>query len=255
MANSLNVDKLEQAVKSVYEDVAEDPQEEYHFEMGRPLAERLGYQPEHLDRIPAEALESFAGVGYYFDLVDIEDGDEVLDLGSGSGTDVFVAALHAGDAGSVTGLDMTAQQLEKARTLRDDAGMEQVSFEHGYIEDLPFDDRTFDVVVSNGVINLSPDKAQVFEEAYRVLAPGGRLALSDIISEEVMPESIKNDEDLWAACIGGAEQIDRYTTAIEAVGFSVTDVRENTQYEFISERAANACEKYGVKSISLRATK
>jgi ubiquinone/menaquinone biosynthesis C-methylase UbiE len=255
MANSLDVDKLEQAVKSVYEDVAEDPQEEYHFEMGRPLAERLGYQPEHLDRIPAEALESFAGVGYYFDLVDIEDGNEVLDLGSGSGTDVFVAALHAEDAGSVTGLDMTAQQLEKARTLRDDAGMEQVSFEHGYIEDLPFDDGTFDVVVSNGVINLSPDKAQVFEEAYRVLAPGGRLALSDIISEEVMPESIKNDEDLWAACIGGAEQIDRYTTAIEAVGFSVTDVRENTEYEFISERAANACEKYGIKSISFGATK
>jgi SAM-dependent methyltransferase len=208
MTDSLDVDKLERAVKSVYEDVAEDPQEEYHFEMGRPLAERLGYQPEHLDRIPAEALESFAGVGYYFDLVDIEDGDDVLDLGSGSGTDVFVAALHAEDAGSVTGLDMTAQQLEKARTLRDDARMEHVSFEHGYIEDLPFDEGTFDVVISNGVINLSPDKSQVFEEAYRVLAPGGRLALSDIISEEVMPESIKNDEDLWAACIGGVEQID-----------------------------------------------
>ncbi|WP_135306489.1 methyltransferase domain-containing protein [Haloarcula amylovorans] len=255
MANSLDVDKLEQAVKSVYQDVAEEPDEEYHFEMGRPLAERLGYPLEHLDRIPVGAMESFAGVGYHFDLADIEDGDDVLDLGSGSGTDVFVAALHAGNAGSVTGLDMTAQQLEKARTLRDDAGLENVSFEHGYIEDVPFDDKTFDVAVSNGVINLSPDKAQVFEEAHRVLAPGGRLAISDIISEEVMPESIKNDEDLWAACIGGAEQIDRYTTAIEAAGFSVTDVRENTQYEFISERAANACEKYGVKSITLGATK
>ncbi|MUW13780.1 methyltransferase domain-containing protein [Halorubrum sp. CBA1125] len=255
MANSLDVDKLEDAVKSVYQDVAEDPDEEYHFEMGRPLAERLGYPPEHLDKIPAEAMESFAGVGYYFDLADIKHGDDVLDLGSGSGTDVFVAALHAGDAGSVTGLDMTDQQLEKARTLRDEAGLENVSFEQGYIEDVPLDDGTFDVVVSNGVINLSPDKAQVFEEAHRVLAPGGRLAISDIISEEVMPESIKNDEDLWAACIGGAEQIDRYTSAIEAAGFSVTDVRENTQYEFISERAANACEKYGVKSVTVRATK
>jgi arsenite methyltransferase len=255
MANSLDVDKLEQAVKSVYQDVAEDPDEEYHFEMGRPLAERLGYPPEHLDRIPAEAMASFAGVGYYFDLAAIEDGDDVLDLGSGSGTDVFVAALHAGDDGRVTGLDMTVQQLEKARKLRDEAGLENVSFEQGYIEDVPFDDGAFDVVVSNGVINLSPDKARVFEEAYRVLAPGGRLAISDIISEEVMPESIKNDEDLWAACIGGAEQIDRYTTAIEAAGFAVTDVRDNSQYEFISERAANACEKYGVKSVTLGATK
>jgi len=255
MANSLDVDKLEDAVKSVYQDVAEDPDEEYHFEMGRPLAERLGYPPALLDHVPAEAMESFAGVGYYFDLADIEKGDDVLDLGSGSGTDVFVAALQAGDAGSVTGLDMTTQQLEKARTLRDKVGLENVSFERGYIEDIPFDDGTFDVVVSNGVINLSPAKAQVFEEAHRVLAPGGGLAISDIISEELMPESIKNDEDLWAACIGGAEQIDRYTTAIEAAGFSVTDIRENTQYEFISERAANACEKYGVKSVTVRATK
>jgi ubiquinone/menaquinone biosynthesis C-methylase UbiE len=255
MANSLDVDKLEDAVKSVYQDVAEDPDEEYHFEMGRPLAERLGYPSARLDQIPAEAIESFAGVGYYFDLAGIGDGDDVLDLGSGSGTDVFVAALQTGDAGSVTGLDMTDQQLEKARALRDDAGLEHVSFERGYIEDVPFDDGTFDVVVSNGVINLSPHKAQVFQEAHRVLAPGGRLALSDIISEEVMPESIKNDEDLWAACIGGAEQIGRYTTAIEAAGFSVTDVRENTKYEFISERAANACEKYGVKSVTVRATK
>jgi ubiquinone/menaquinone biosynthesis C-methylase UbiE len=255
MAHSLDVDKLENAVKSVYEDVAADPDGEYHFEMGRTLAERLGYPPEHLDHVPVEAVESFAGVGYHFDLADIEDGDDVLDLGSGSGTDVFVAALHTGDAGSVTGLDMTDGQLAKARSLRDDRELENVSFEHGYTEDVPFEDGTFDVVVSNGVINLSPDKAQVFEEAHRVLAPGGRLAISDIISEEVMPESIKNDEDLWAACIGGAEQIDRYTSSIEAAGFSVSDVRENTQYEFVSERAANACEKYGVKSVTLGATK
>ena len=255
MANSLDIDKLESAVKSVYQDVAEEPDEEYHFEMGRDLAERLGYPPDHLDQVPAEALESFAGVGYYFDLAGIEEGDDVLDLGSGSGTDVFVAAVHVGEAGSVTGLDMTDQQLEKARTLRDAAGLENVTFERGYIEDVPFGDGTFDVVISNGVINLSPDKSQVFDEAHRVLVSGGRLAISDIISEEVMPESIKNDEDLWAACIGGAEQIDRYTSTIEDAGFSVTDVRENTQYEFISEQAANACEKYGVKSITLGATR
>lgn len=255
MANSLDVDKLERVVKSVYEDVAQEPDEEFHFETGRELAERLGYPAEHLDQIPFEAMESFAGVGYHFDLAGIEEGDDVLDLGSGSGTDAFLAAVHVSDGASVTGLDMTDQQLEKARTLRDEAGMETVSFKHGYIEAIPFGDETFDVVISNGAINLSPEKPQVFEEAHRVLKTGGRFAISDIISEEVIPASIKNDEDLWAACIGGAEQIDRYTSAIEAAGFSVTNVRENTQYVFTSEQAANACRKYGVKSISLGARK
>jgi ubiquinone/menaquinone biosynthesis C-methylase UbiE len=192
-------------------------------------------------------------VGYHFDLADLQEGDDVPDLGSGSGTDAFTAALHVGDSGSVTGLDMTDQHLAKARQLRGEAGMDTVSFERGYIEDLPFEDAMFDVVISNGVINLSPDKQQVFAEATRVLATGGRLAISEIISEKLMPENIKNNEDLWAACIGGAEQIDRYTALIEETGFEVGEVRNNTTYQFISEQAANACQKYGVKSISLGA--
>ena len=253
MSDPLNVERLERAVKSVYRDVAEAPAEEYHFEMGRGLAERLGYPASHLDRIPARALESFAGVGYHVDLADLREGDDVLDLGSGSGTDAFVTALQVGDSGSVTGLDMTDQQLAKARQLRDETRMDNVSFERGYIEDLPFDDATFDVVISNGVINLSPDKQRMFAEASRVLRTGGRLAISDIISEKLMPESIKNNEDLWAACIGGAEQVDRYTALIEGAGLEVWTVRENTQYEFISDQATNACRKYGVKSVSLGA--
>jgi SAM-dependent methyltransferase len=251
MPDTLDVDKLEQEVKHVYQTVAATPDEEFHFEMGRDLAERLGYPAADLDRIPDEAIESFAGVGYHFDLAALAAGDDVLDLGSGSGTDAFVAALHVGDDGSVTGLDMTHEQLEKGRELRDDAEMDAVSFEHGYVEDLPFEDDSFDVVVSNGVINLSPEKDRVFAEANRVLRPGGRLAVSDIISEERMPESIKSDADLWAACIGGAMQIDLYTDAVDAAGFDVVDLRENPEYEFISEQAANACQKYGVKSISL----
>jgi SAM-dependent methyltransferase len=255
MSKSLDVDKLEREVKTVYRNVAEAPTEEYHFEMGRGLAEQLGYPTADLDRIPGEAIESFAGVGYHFDLADLQPGDAVLDLGSGSGTDVFVAALHVGDSGSVTGLDMTGEQLEKARRLRDEAGMDTVSFEQGYIEELPFEDGTFDVVVSNGVVNLSAEKDRVFEEVSRVLEPEGRLALSDIISETRLSEGIKNDADLWAACIGGAEQVDDYTTLIETPGFDVTEVRENPEYEFISEQAMGACQKYGVKSISLSARK
>ena len=250
-SESLDVGKLEREVKTVYRDVARTPDGEFHFEMGRSLAERLGYSPDDLDRIPSEAIDSFAGVGYHFDLADLREGDEVLDLGSGSGMDAFVAALHVGETGSVTGLDMTDEQLENARRLRDEVGMENVTFEKGYIEDLPFEDEAFDVVISNGVVNLSAEKERVFEEARRVLAPDGRLAISDIVSETRMSESIKTDADLWAACIGGAEQINDYTTVIESPGFEVTDVRENNRYEFISEQAQGACQTYGVKSVSL----
>ena len=200
-------------------------------------------------------IELETGVGYYFDLAELEPGEDVLDLGSGSGMDAFVAGLHVTETGAVTGIDMTTEQVEKANDLAADNGFHNLTFREGYIEDLPFEDASFDAVISNGVINLSAEKGKVFEEANRVLKPGGRMVLSDIISEEQMPESIKSDADLWAACIGGAEQIDSYTTFLEAAGFSVTEVRENTQYEFISDRAANACEQYGVKSISLGATK
>ncbi|MFP9061820.1 methyltransferase domain-containing protein [Natrialbaceae archaeon A-chndr2] len=251
--DQLDTNKLEAKVKAVYQDVAQSPDEDFHFEMGRPLAERLGYDPANLDQVPQAAVDSFAGVGYHFDLAAIEPGERVLDLGSGSGMDVFVASIHAGETGEVVGLDMTDEQLKKARQLRDDGGFENVRFEHGYIESLPFDDGTFDIVISNGVINLSPEKERVFEEIRRVLGSDGRLALSDIISEEQMPESIKTSADLWAACIGGAMQVDNYTDALEESGLEVATKRRNDEYAFISDQAAGACEKYGVNSISVLA--
>lgn len=250
---SLDVDRLERQVKEVYQEVAERPGDEFHFETGRELAERLGYRPEDLEYVPADAMDSFAGVGYHFDLAELEPGERVLDLGCGAGTDCFVAGLHVTETGSVTGVDFTDQQLEKSRTLAEENGFHNVTPEFGYIEELPFEDDSFDAVVSNGVINLSAEKERVFREAARVLKPGGRLAISDIISEEQMPDSIKSNEDLWAACIGGAMQIDRYTDTVEAAGFTVTEVRENDQYQFTSDQAVNACQKYGVKSISLGA--
>jgi arsenite methyltransferase len=242
MSTTVNERELEGKVKEIYRDVAETPDGEFHFEMGRELAERLGYSPADLDRIPSAALDSFAGVGYHIDLADLSAGDRVLDLGSGSGTDAFVAALHVGESGHVTGLDMTDEQLAKSRRLRDEAGMTNVSFEKGYIEEL---------VISNGVINLSARKDRVFEEVRRVLTSEGRLALSDIVSEERMPEQIKRDADLWAACIGGAMQIDDYAETIETPGFGNVEIRENDRYAFTSERAKGACQRYGVKSVSL----
>ncbi|WP_436927695.1 methyltransferase domain-containing protein [Halosimplex amylolyticum] len=255
MSESLDTDKLEHQVKSMYRDVAESADAAFHFETGRELAERLGYDPDDLRYVPDAAIDSFAGVGYFFDLAELEPRERVLDLGSGSGMDAFVAGLHVTETGTVTGIDMTDEQVEQASVHAADGGFGNVSFRQAYIEDLPFEDASFDAVISNGVINLSAEKETVFAEASRVLKPGGRLALSDIVSEQQLPESIKSDADLWAACIGGAEQIDSYTTFVEAAGFSVTEIRENAQYEFISERAADACEKYGVKSISLAATK
>jgi arsenite methyltransferase len=251
MSTTVNEHELKGKVKEIYRDVAETPDGEFHFEMGRELAEQLDYPPADLDRIPAAALESFAGVGYHLDLAKLSEGDLVLDLGSGSGTDAFVAALHVGESGHVTGLDMTDEQLSKSRRLRDEAGMANVSFEKGYIEELPFEDDTFDAVISNGVINLSARKDRVFEEVRRVLAPDGRLALSDIVSEERMPKQIKSDADLWAACIGGAMQIDDYAETIETPGFGDVEIRENDRYAFTSERAKGACQRYGVKSVSL----
>lgn len=251
----LDVDRLEAQVQRVYQDVAEEPTEDFHFETGRELAERLGYDPADLDGIPQAAMDSFAGVGYHFDFAELEPGDRVLDLGCGAGTDCFVASQHVGEAGEVVGLDFTESQLEKGRTLATEAGVSNVALENGHIEELPFADETFDAVVSNGVINLSAAKDQVFAEAARVLVPGGRLAISDIISEEHLPDRIKSNEDLWAACIGGAMQVDQYTETVEDAGFTATTMRENDDYQFISDQAANACQQYGVKSISLRATR
>lgn len=251
MSESLDTDKLERKVKSMYRDVAESSDAEFHFETGRDLAEHLGYDPENLEYVPDAAIDSFAGVGYYFDLATLDPGEDVLDLGSGSGMDAFIAGLHVTETGTVTGIDMTREQIEKGRDLAAANGFHNVDFRHGYIESLPFEDGSFDAVISNGVINLSAEKDRVFQEAFRVLRPGGRLAISDIISDEQMPESIKANADLWAACIGGAEQVDRYIDLVEAAGFDVVTVNENTNYEFVSEQAANACSTYGVKSVSL----
>jgi ubiquinone/menaquinone biosynthesis C-methylase UbiE len=247
--------ELEAKVKAMYRSVAEDPHGEFHFEMGRAMAERLGYGSADLDRIPAEAIESFAGVGYYFHLADLKEGQTVVDLGSGSGMDTFVAALKVGSHGKVIGVDMTDEQRTKAERLRDRDGFRNVAYVKGYIEKVPVPDQSADVVISNGVINLAPDKPQVFREAARLLKPGGRLAISDIVTEVQLPESIVCDSTLWAACIGGAAQQDDYRGQIEAAGLRVVKVEDNPAYQFISDNARAASTKFGVKSISLLAVK
>jgi arsenite methyltransferase len=252
-ARQLDTTELEDRVKRMYEEVALEPEREFHFETGRPLAERLGYPPVDLDRIPAAAIDSFAGVGSFHDLAAITPGETVLDLGSGSGTDSFLAALATGPDGRVIGVDMTAAQLAKSRDLAAQHGFSQTDFREGYIETPPVENASVDCVISNGVINLSPDKPAVFAAAARALRPGGRLALSDIVTAQQLPEGVTCDASLWAACIGGAMQRDGYRQAIEAAGFEIEAWRENTEYRFVSDRADNATQKYGVTSISLLA--
>jgi arsenite methyltransferase len=252
---TLDTNDLEQRVKEMYREVAEEPFKEFHFETGRPLAERLGYPTDELDAIPSEAIDSFAGVGYYFDLARVQPGETVVDLGSGSGMDSFLAAHQVGEAGRVVGIDMTEAQLTKARRLATDHGFANTEFVEGHIEQLPLADASADVVISNGVINLAPDKSLVFAEAARVLRRGGRLALADIVTSVQLPVGVTCDAALWAACIGGAMQRDDYREAIEAAGFELDNLKENDQYRFVSERADNATRKYGVKSVSLLAIK
>jgi arsenite methyltransferase len=247
--------ELESKVKAMYRSVAENPRGEFHFEMGRALAERLGYPAADLDRIPAEAIESFAGVGYYFHLARLKEGETVLDLGSGSGMDTFFAALKVGPTGKVIGVDMTDEQRAKADRLRQRDGFSNITYVKGYIENVPYPPSSVDVVISNGVINLAPDKSKVFGEAFRLLKSGGRLAISDIVTEVQLPESIICNSTLWAACIGGAAQQDNYRAQIEAAGLRVARVEDNPAYQFISDNAKGASRKFGVKSISLLALK
>lgn len=245
---------LETRVKRMYEQVALAPEDDFHFETGRGLAEHLGYPSADLDAVPAAAIDSFAGVGYFLDLAALGAGDRVLDLGSGSGLDSFLAANACGPSGSVIGVDMTTAQLAKATQLAAEADFGRVEFREGYIEDPAVDDGSVDCVISNGVINLSADKPAVFRAAAAALRSGGRLAIADIVSAQHLPAGITCDASLWAACIGGAAQRDDYLGMIRDAGLEVAVVREN-DYRFVSDRALGATTTYGVTSISVLATK
>jgi ubiquinone/menaquinone biosynthesis C-methylase UbiE len=168
--------------------------------------------------------------------------------------DACYAARLVGSAGRVLGVDFTVAQLDKARRIAAEAGLSQIEFREGRIENPPVDDASVDCVISNGVINLSADKERVFVEAARVLRPGGRLAIADIVTEKQLTASIVCNADLWASCIGGAAQQELYLHALESAGFTIAAHRLNP-YEFISDQARSASAKYGVKSISLLAIK
>src|SRR4051812_12743152 len=246
--------ELERQVQDVYRDVARRPGAPRHFATGRAVALGVGYPASLLASIPPEALESFAGVGYHLDLAMLLPGDRVLDLGSGSGTDVFSASAALGGSGRVVGVDFPDAQLAKARRVAAASRFENIELVEASIDALPFPDASFDVVLSNGAINLSPVKHRVFAEAARVLRVGGRLAIADIVSATPLKESTRRSADLWAACIAGAIPAATYLDTIVAAGFSITATRRN-DYRFASDRAVEAAARYGVESVTIGAVR
>jgi arsenite methyltransferase len=193
----LDLEQLRQAIQHEYEEVASTPDKGFHFHVGRVLAERLGYPMDEVDQLPESVVESFAGVGNPFALGALKPGEVVADLGSGAGFDAILAAQQVGRTGRVIGVDMTPAMLEKARENARKTGRTQVEFREGLIEDLPIGDESVDVVISNGVINLTPDKEKAFAEAYRILKPGGRMQVADILVQKEVPEDARNAIDLW----------------------------------------------------------
>jgi arsenite methyltransferase len=193
----IDVEVLKSEIKKTYARVSEQPEEDFVFPTGRAWAEDLGYPREPLARVPEIAVESFAGVANPFALGALERGEAVLDVGSGAGTDALVAAQMVGAEGRVTGIDMTPEMLAKARAAAAEMGATNVEFVEGEVERLPFTDATFDVVISNGVIDLIPDKDAVYAEIQRVLRPGGRIQVADVTIQNPVSEEGRRKIDLW----------------------------------------------------------
>lgn len=196
-ASDLDVETLRCEIRKEYAEVATHPEKGLHFNTGRPLAEMLGYDDSWLDGIPESAIESFAGTGNPFAQEAIHPGARVLDVGSGAGLDSLIAGRMAGSTGQVIGVEMTTEMLGKARMAAVQAGLRNVEFRAGYAEFLPVPNEWADVVISNGVVNLCPDKQAVFREMYRVLRPGGRLQIGDLSVQRALPEAAKRDIALW----------------------------------------------------------
>lgn len=246
-----------EAVRAMYTEVASHPEREFHFPTGRDACLFVGYPEDALEGVPARALESFAGVGFPFAADVIRPGDVVLDIGSGAGTDVLIAGGLVGEAGRVFGLDMTRAMLEKLERNAATAGLRNVEPVEGHAEEIPLPDGSVDVVTSNGVLNLVPDKPRAVGEIFRVLRPGGRVQVADIVLRNPASEACRTRPELWAECIVGATLEDAYLEMFRSAGFSAVEVLERRDY--FSGSASPATRKLaaslGGSAIVMRAVK
>lgn len=256
---SFDREHIFEAVKLMYTQVANHPETEFHFPTGRWICEVLGYPNEQLDAIPETAMESFAGVGYPFRANVVKPGDIVLDIGAGAGTDALIASLIVGTSGKVYGLDMTRAMQEKLARNIEQMGASNVEPLLGNAEDIPLDDNSVDVVTSNGVLNLMPDKPKVFAEIFRVLKPGGQFQISDIIvnkSADELDESKKTPE-LWAECVAGAVHRENYINGFIEAGFKEVELHTSQNYfsNSSSESTRNVAEYFQAESITISGKK
>lgn len=193
----VDVDVLREEIRKTYTDVSTAPEQEFIFPTGRAWAQELGYPEPELSRVPEATVESFAGVANHWLLGRIDPGSVVLDLGCGAGTDLLIAAQMTGPTGRVIGVDMTTSMLARARASAEQMGLRTIELHEALIESVPIDDASVDVVISNGVVDLVPDKDAVFDEIDRVLRPGGRLQLADVIIHNEVSEDARKRIDLW----------------------------------------------------------
>ena len=197
-AAAVDAEALRCQIRDVYIDVALTPDKGFHFHTGRPLTAMLGYDEADVDWLPPSTVDSVAGTGNPFSMGRLNPGETVLDIGCGAGFDTLLAARQIGPSGRVIAVDMTEPMLEKTRAGASALGLHNVDARHGYAEELPVEDESIDVVISNGVINLCPDKMAVMREVYRVLKPGARFQIADIVVHKELPQEAKDDIDLWS---------------------------------------------------------
>ena len=248
--------EIKEVVKGRYARIAKQDQQSCCPSCGGGVnllsqAEVIGYSREDLEHIPEETIMGL-GCGNPTAIAELKAGEVVLDLGSGAGVDVFLAANKVGPTGRVIGVDMTKEMVDKAKDIARDYGYHNVEFRLGEIENLPVEDKFVDVVISNCVINLSPDKSKVFQEAYRVLKPKGRLIISDIVSEGMLPAEIKDNLDAWACCIGGALEQQEYLREIKEAGFENVQVLSSKEFHIEGEGSQTLTK---LLSITVRAYK
>jgi arsenite methyltransferase len=248
--------KIKEVVKGRYAQIAKQDQQSCCPNCARGAssllpADAIGYLEEDLEHIPEEAIMGL-GCGNPTAIADLQAGEIVLDLGSGAGVDVFLAANKVGPTGRVIGVDMTEEMVDKAKGIARDHGYHNVEFRLGEIEKLPVEDESVDAIISNCVINLAPDKSKVFREAYRALKPGGRLTVSDIVSEGALSDEIKSDSNAWACCIGGALEQQEYLEKIKKAGFEDTEIVSSREF-YIENKANQTKEK--LLSITVKAFK
>jgi arsenite methyltransferase len=221
----VDIASLRAAIRAEYAAVAEHPDQGFHFHTGARLAAILGYPEESIAALPPSAVESMAGTGNPFALGELQSGERVVDCGSGAGADSLIAAGIVGPTGRVIGVDMTPEMLAKARRNAEVAGQRNVEFREGVLEALPAPDGWADVVISNGVLNLVPDKTVALAEFFRVLRPGGRIQLADIVLDRPVPGDSKSDVSLWIGCIAGGILAHELASLVEGAGFRDVEIR------------------------------